>query len=115
MAQARRYLPRTDDDVALHPMARRHVVAAVLLCAGLVAFFWPTPSGTKPSSESSCEKLDQSPSEAVARLIQNRDEAAEARISDTLRLGHARENCRYGLVGLAENNALPGGRHRSLR
>ena len=95
MARARRYPPGTDDDRALHPMARRHGFAAILLGLGLLAFFWPTPRNANPSVASACELRDPSASEAVARLIQDRDEAAEARINDAvLKLSAARENCR---------------------
>jgi hypothetical protein len=76
---ARHSLP-TDDEVALHPIVRRHVVAAALLCVGLMAFFWPA-SRINASFESTC-LVRSSAGEAVARLIQDRDEAAEAHIND---------------------------------
>ena len=76
---ARSPLP-TDHEVALHPIARRHVVAAALLCFGLAAVFWPA-SRVNSSFEASCGARS-SAGEAVARLIQDRDEAAEAHIND---------------------------------
>jgi len=91
MAQ-RRHSLANDDDVALHPMVRRQVVAVVLLSIGLIALLWPASRNVKPSFASTCERLDQSPSGATARLIQGRDEAAEARINEAV-LG-PRDNCR---------------------
>jgi hypothetical protein len=88
-----RHSPRTDDEVALHPVARRRIFAAALLCIGLAAIFWPT-SRINPSFDSSC-RARQSAGEAVARLIQERDEAAEAHINDAAsRLERTFENCR---------------------
>jgi hypothetical protein len=85
----------TDDDVALHPMARRHVVAAVLLCVGMATLLWPAARAVTTTAEASCDSLDQPPSQAVARLIQDRTEAAEARINDAaVAFGRARTNCR---------------------
>jgi hypothetical protein len=78
------------DEVALHPMARRHVVAAALLCCGVVAFFWPASR----INASSCG-THQAAGEAVARLIQDRNEAAEAHINDAAsRLQREFESCR---------------------
>jgi hypothetical protein len=95
MTKTRRYSIGADTELALHPMARRHVVAAALLGFGLVAFLWPGSRSVDPAFAASCETRDPSVSQAVARLIQDRDEAAESRINDVvLRQHRERENCR---------------------
>jgi hypothetical protein len=92
MAKPRRH--PTDHEFALHPIARRHVFAAALLGLGLVAFLWPASRSVDPAFAAGCVR-DPSANQAVARLIQDRDEAAETRINDAvLSLNRARENCR---------------------
>src|SRR5215813_1754381 len=54
-ARARRFRYAADDEVALHPIARRRVVAAALLCVSLLALLWPAPHGAKPGAGSNCE------------------------------------------------------------
>jgi hypothetical protein len=91
MAKLRRH--PTNHELALHPIARRHIVAAALLGFGLVAFFWPASRSVDPAY-AGCVR-DPSANQAVARLIQDRDEAAETKINDAvLSLNRARENCR---------------------
>jgi hypothetical protein len=88
-----RRLP-TDHELTLHPIARRHIVAAALLGLGLVAFLWPTSRSVDPAFAAGCAR-DPSANQAVARLIQDRDEAAETRINDAVLSPYrARENCR---------------------
>jgi len=92
MAKLRRQ--PADNELALHPIARRHIVAAALLGVALVAFLWPTSRSVEPAFAVGCTR-DPAANQAVARLIQDRDEAAETRINDAVfSLNRARENCR---------------------
>ncbi len=89
-------------------------IATVLAGAIAVTTMWPRAGSSEPV-ETRCESWDQAASTALAGLIGDRSEAADAKLGDALfRLRRARKHCRHGFVSLAklDYDALLSSRYR---
>jgi hypothetical protein len=103
---------------ALASLPRPLLVIALVGAASLTALtVWPR-SPSQSSFDPRCESWDMQASNALAGLIRERDETAEAYLGDAVfRLRRARKHCRYGFVPLArlDYDALLGNRYKSSR
>ena len=98
----------------LSQLLGRHRIAVIAIVGvGLLAsIFWIVPRSVSAAPDPACPALDQSASQAVARLVG--DPGAEAVLADAVfRLKRARNNCRNGFASLARQdyNALVDGRY----
>ena len=98
---------------ALVPSPPFYLLTGFAVVALVFLAMWPNPRPPSPF-DLRCESWDMDAASAVANLIGNRSEIADAYLGDALfRLRRARKYCRYGFVSLArlDYDVLPGNRH----
>src|SRR5262245_23649443 len=88
----------------LPPYCRRPLIIVAAIAVGCFGLSAGARDAGK-AFDQRCEFLDDAAAQAVADLVAERSEAAEARLSDAVfRLRRARKNCRIGLLSLARSD-----------
>ena len=103
---------------ALAPPQRHQLVIAMLAAAAVAVMTVWHGQQSPASFDPRCESWDADASVALAALIRERNEIAEAHLGDALfRLRRARKHCRYGFIPLArlDYDALLGDRYKFRR
>jgi len=86
---------------ALVPSPPFYLMTGLAAVAIVFLAMWPKAKPPTPF-DSRCESWDMEAANALANLIGNRSEIADAYLGDALfRLRRARKYCRYGFVSLA--------------